>query len=144
MNKWVLIIGSLLIIGIIGGILGYKFVYNKPHRDYEAAQPDYTLKAIALFEAYSNSRSDAELKYNGKVLEITGRVSSVETPDSLMIVVFTMREGMFGEEGIRCTLLPGHQSRGLKLSPGDEVIVKGYCTGYNGTDVIFEKCSITN
>ena len=97
---------------------------------------------LQLFSEYRNNRTSAEQTYNGKVLEITGDLSYTEQADSLIIAVFAIEEGMFGDEGIRCTMLPGHQEKTKTLEPGINVTLKGYCTGYNETDIILEKCSI--
>jgi hypothetical protein len=141
MNKWLKIIIGLAIFGIIVAGIGYKFIYNKPHKDYEKARPDYSLTSQALFFEYQNNKVDAQQNYNGKVIEISGYLNKVETHDSMTIAVFVMDEGIFGDEGIRCTMLPNH-SENILLYAEKEVNIKGYCAGYNDTDVILEKCSI--
>ena len=133
----------LVVLGIVGVGLGYKFVYNKPHTNYEKATADFSLAGMELFSQFKSSTQQASERYTGKVLEITGKLNSVETPDSLTIAVFTLDEGMFGDEGIRCAMLPNH-ARQLTQYIGADVKLKGYCTGYNETDVIMEKCSIIN
>lgn len=144
MNKWFRLLLILVILGGIAGYLVYTQLYNKPHRDFERAAIDYELTAEELFSAYVNDPSEAQQKYTGKVLQISGDISSVAQPDSLVIVVFALQEGMFGEEGIRCTVLPNHQQQALSLKPDEAISIKGYCTGYNETDVILEKCSFPN
>jgi len=143
MKKWIKILLVMFVVGIVGAGFGYKFVYNKPHRDYEKAKSDFSISGRELFLQFRNSTPQAGEKYTGKVLEITGQLSSVETPDSLTIAVFKLDEGMFGDEGIRCSMLPNHAAN-IAQFVGGEVKLKGYCTGYNETDVIMEKCSITN
>lgn len=143
MKTWIKIVIGLAVLGIIGGWLGYTYIYNKPHRDYEAADPDYTLEAAEVYNRYTGEREEAEKKFNGKVLEISGTLHGVETPDSLTIAVFAFEEGMFGNQGIRCTLLEGYKDD-IRSYTGKQITLKGYCTGYNGTDVILEKCSIIN
>ena len=69
---------------------------------------DFSISGKELFLQFKNSTQQASEKYTGKVLEISGSLSSVETPDSLTIAVFTLDEGMFGDEGIRCAMLPNH------------------------------------
>ena len=144
MSKWIKIIAVLAILGVLAGVLGYFFVYNKPHTDFEKAEADYRLSGKDLFTQYRTNRTAAEQVYNGKVLEVTGAVSYVEQPDSLTIVVFALSEGMFGDEGIRFTMLESHSKDASALTANDPVTIKGYCTGYNDTDVILEKCSIVN
>ena len=141
MNKWLKISIALALIGIIAAGLGYKFVYNKPHKDYEIAKADFSLTCQELFSDYQNNKHVAEQNFNGKVIEISGFLDKIETPDSMTIAVFVLSNGMFGDEGIRCTMLPNH-SENIMSYAGKEVKIKGYCTGYNDTDVILEKCSI--
>jgi hypothetical protein len=143
MKKWIKFMTVVFLVGIIGAGFGYKFVYNKPHRDYEKAKADYSISGKELFLQFKNSTPQAGERYTGKVLEIKGQLASVETPDSLTIAVFTLDEGMFGAEGIRCSMLPNHAQH-ISQFIGAEVKLKGYCTGYNETDVIMEKCSIIN
>lgn len=141
MNKWIKISLALFILGIIGAGLGYKFIYNKPHTNYEKADADFTMKVEELFQQYRSDKENAQTKYTGKVIEIIGMLSSVETADNLTIGVFALEEGMFGDEGIRCTMLENHKQE-LANYTNKDITIKGYCTGYNDTDIIFEKCSI--
>ena len=141
MNKWLKIFIGFVLIGIIAAGLGYKFIYNKPHKNYAKAKADFSLTSQELFAEYQNNRQAAEQKFNGKVVEISGSMNNVETPKSMTIAVFAIQEGMFGDEGIRCTMLPDFAENVLSYE-GKEVKIKGYCTGYNDTDVILEKCSI--
>jgi hypothetical protein len=143
MKTWMKIFLVLVALGFIGVGLGYKFVYNKPHTNYEKASADFSLAGSELFSQFKSSTQQASEKYTGKVLEISGTLNSVETPDSLTIAVFTLAEGMFGDEGIRCAMLPNH-SQNISQFIGSDIKLKGYCTGYNETDVILEKCSIIN
>lgn len=143
MKTWVKITLILVALGFIGAGLGYKFVYNKPHINYEKASTDFSLAGSELFSQFKGSTQQASEKYTGKVLEISGKLNSVETPDSLTIAVFTLDEGMFGDEGIRCVMLPNHAEK-ISQFIGMDIKLKGYCTGYNETDVIMEKCSIIN
>jgi hypothetical protein len=53
-----------------------------------------------------------------------------------------MSEGLFGDEGIRCTMLSKFNEKAKDLVDNTNVKLKGYCTGYNDTDVIIEKCII--
>jgi len=144
MKTWVKIVLGLIVIGIIALFLVYKFVYNKQHPDYENIEASYTLNAQDLYQAYRSDRDAASAKYNGKMIALTGNLSKIEAADSLVTAVFVFSQGDFGDEGIRCTMLPKFNTEAGKLQPDGEVKVKGYCTGFNETDVILEKCSIIN
>lgn len=144
MKKWMKIVAVLAILGIAAAAAGYFFVYNKPHTNYEKMDADFSLNASDLFNEFKTNKSMAEPKYNGKVVEINGMLTKVEESDSLIIAVFVFDQGMFGDEGIRCTMLPKYKNHLKNTQLGSQIQLKGYLTGYNDTDVIFEKCSITS
>ena len=127
---------------IVAAIMFYQFVINKPHPDYETKKTDFALTAKDLYEQYAANKKTAEEKYNGKVLEISGTFKSIEKNDSLAVVVFSFKEGMFGDEGIRCTFLPKFTAKVNGLNKNSVTRIKGFCSGFNDTDVIMEKCSL--
>lgn len=142
MKTWMKILIALVVIGIIGAWAGYEFVYNKPHTDYERAEPDFTLPAKTLYNDFKANSEAAGHKYGGKVVEIKGKLTSIEEADSLVIGVFAFEKGMFGDEGVRVTMLPNHSDRLKKHPLTDEIVLKGFCSGYNDSDVILESGSI--
>jgi hypothetical protein len=142
MKKWIIILAGIIIAGIAGLAVIFFFFYNKPHPDYEKMDAAYSLKASELYQAFTTGRQEAEKKFNGQVVEISGIPAKLEDTDSLVVAVFVFNQGMFGDEGIRCTLLPGAHAKARGMSPATEVKIKGYCTGFNDTDVILEQCSI--
>lgn len=131
----------ILILALASGFYVWKYIYNKPHPDYLTLPADASVEAMTLFNAYITDQSAAEKIYNGKVVEITGVPTAIEQSDSLHFVVFVFRQGDFGDEGIRCTLHPQALKNDFHLIPDKPVTLKGYLTGFNGTDIIFEKCS---
>lgn len=142
MKTWVKILLGLTFVGMLAGIGMYMFVYNKPHPDYDKAEAEYSLTASDLFYAYRENPESAGQKYNGQVIEISGTLSNVELADSLVIAVFAFEEGMFGKEGVRVTMLENYNEVLKKWDLSKPIKLKGYCTGYNDTDVILEKGSI--
>jgi len=104
----------------------------------------FSLPAKELYTAYTTNKTESEKKFNGKVIALTGTLKKIETTDSLVIAVFVFNQGVFGNEGIRCTFLPKLNDLGKKLLPDTEIKLKGFCTGFNDTDVILEKCSMLN
>lgn len=142
MKKWMKIIGVLGIIGILALAYVWFFVYNKPHRDYENADPDQIVAAEQMFNQFRTNKAAADSLYTGSVVQISGPIKKVETNDSVVVAIFIFDQGMFGDEGIRCWMLP-NQFVGLNEYKVNSIItLKGYCTGYNDTDIIIEKCSI--
>lgn len=141
MKKLLKIGAGIAVLGILAAVYVWFFIYNKPHRDYEKADADYIVSAETCYNQYAASAPESK-QYLDKVLQIKGIPTSVENTDSTVIVVFAFSSGMFGDEGIRCTMLPNHQDNARKLNLSESISIKGYCSGYNGTDVILEHCSL--
>ena len=133
---------ALSVTGIISAALVYQFVINKPHRDFEKAKPSFIVSASELFESFKNARESAEAKYNGQVLVLMGRLDKIEAAGNQVTGVFVFDEGLFGDECVRCTMLPEHAAMLKSMPEGTEVNMKGFLTGYNETDVILEHCSL--
>lgn len=131
----------VIILGIAGSIVVYLYM-NKPHPDYAGLEPDYTIMAETLFYEFKENAKSSAAKYNGKMIEITGKPDLTEMADTMLIVVYAFEEGMFGAEGIRCSVLPEFQDKINEDSFSESFSIKGYCAGYNDTDIILEKCSV--
>ncbi|MDO9511319.1 MAG: hypothetical protein Q7J34_06150 [Bacteroidales bacterium] len=142
MKKWIKILLIIAGLGIAAGIMGYIFVYNKSHPDFENLSSDYALKASELFTEFKVDAIKAQAKYNGKMVQINGQLMNKELNDTMAIAVFVFEQGMFGDEGIRCTMLPTAVDNLKVTESGAEVVIKGYLTGYNEVDIIMEKCSM--
>ena len=115
-NKITLITISLLFfIAFFGTVF---FTYNKPHKDFSAAQTDITLEAAKLYEHYQNNLSDANLKFLDKVLLVNGPVTELNS--NLVII----------GGNIVCSLDSSYVlDTGIKLN--DQISVKGRCIGYD-------------
>jgi hypothetical protein len=142
MKNWIKLLLAAFVVGIIGIGLIYVFIYNKPHPNYEKMVPQFRLTAQELFQSYKTNKPFAEKRYNGQLIEVNGKLGHMESHDSITIAVFIFGQGLFGDEGVRCTMLPKFNEDAKKLIPEGNIKIKGYCTGYNDTDVILEQCSI--
>ena len=138
MKKLWIILGGLAVVGILAGVLGYVFIYNKPHTNYEKAKPDTILTAEACFNSFANDSKSLM----GQVLLLEGTPTYVDDLDTMVVVVFVFNEDDFGDAGIRCTMLSKYNQEALALNSTTKINIKGRCTGYNGTDVILEHCSL--
>jgi len=136
------IFAGLFLVGLISAGLVFKFVINKPHQDYEKSKPEFIVSAAELFDSFRSDREKAEAKYNGQVVLLFGTLDKIENDGSMVTGVFVFNQGMFGDEGIRCSMLPRHAVGLADIPEGSEIRLKGHLTGYNDTDVIMESCSI--
>jgi len=141
MNKSLKILIAITAVGLIAAYLVYELYYNKPHPDYEEKMAVYTLSAEELYHQFETNTDSANNKFTGKIIRITGKMDKVEVTDSLTIGVIALSTGLFGDQGIRCTMLPKYAEKAQTLKTPKKVRIKGLCSGYNDTDVILEHCS---
>ncbi len=141
MKIWRRLTMGLVLTGIAAVSTLYLLVYNKPHPDYESKKPERVISAEALYFSFVEDEVAANTKFIGKVVAIDGQAAEVEQLDDMVIVTFVIGQGVFGGEGVRCTMLEGHHARALDLSRGENVELKGLCAGFTGSDVILEHCS---
>ena len=128
---------SIIAVGLLLSLAYvYFFMYNKSHPNYSKMDAEYSLTAKVLYTDFT-TENDSK-KYLGKVLMINGVVSEVENIDSTTIVIFNFEEGMFGNQGVRCSMSTFDES----IKSGEKINIKGLCIGYNETDVLLEHCSV--
>lgn len=136
----------LLALAITGvTVFAYIFVLliNKEHTDYSKLNPDYTISAQQLYNDFITNKSDAQLKYTGKVIEINGKISHIESvADTAKIVVFVFNSDDFGDSGVRCLLLPSAIKEISNFAENNDIKIKGFCSGFDDTDVKLDNCSI--
>ncbi len=84
MKNFKRVLGILFVAGILLAAYTWFFVYNKPHRNFEKAKPDITMSARDCYNGFSQNKLHA----GGKVLEIYGIPSSIESSDTMVVVVF--------------------------------------------------------
>jgi hypothetical protein len=108
------------------------FVWNKPQTNIAGANALKT-EAVTLFNEYSTNEQAANTKYLEKVLEVSGKVTSVtKNAEGLAVVLLQSDDPLFG---INCTI----EQKNVQVKQGEEVVLKGLCTGYL-TDVVLIRC----
>jgi tRNA_anti-like len=132
MKKILLLILSL---GIIGAGIGY-YMYNKPVASLEKKKADAEITADQLISAYEADEKAADSLYLGKVVQVKGKVSAVaqeegttkiqlETSNPISMIICEMEDSTTGTE----------------VKSGDEVTIKGMCSGYL-SDVILVQSTL--
>lgn len=119
MNMKKIIIG-LLVLGLLGGIYVWFFVYNKPHKDIANAEADIKIEASVLSQEFKRNLDSAKLKYADKVIEITGEADFINTDDSLSTIGFNEDMNFY----ISVELLETDKSELEKIKLGDKITVK--------------------
>ncbi len=138
MNKKNIILGILLI-GCIAAFVGYK-IYNKPHVDVLETTPDVVITANNLLQDFSKDETKANAKYLDKIIEVKGQVASSKVKEGKAIIALKTNDD-FGT--ILCHLSKKSTEKMKALKQGENIKIKGICTGYL-MDVVLVKSEIIN
>ena len=131
---WKKIIGALLVVGLIGGGIGY-YMWNKPHPKAENATA-IVFKADDLCKEYTKDEKAADAKYLNQVIEVTGSVNGLEkNQDSGVMAILATSDP---STGIQCSM----REKNMALEKGKEVTIRGFCTGNGITGVSLTDCII--
>ncbi len=132
------LLGIGLLLALVGLGVGY-FTYNKPHQNMEKAEADVSIQAPELFSAFESDEGSANEKYLDKVIQVTGTVKEVST-DEEGNVSLTLESGsdLFG---VICQLDNLTEHEKTDFQPGEQVTLKGKCTGML-MDVVLVRCVV--
>jgi hypothetical protein len=101
-------------------------LYDKPRQSAAGETVSRSIGADSLYRQYQSDEHAADLKYLGKVIEVTGKISEIQHNGASEIWILSAQSG---GGGINCELFPG-----AKTDPhpktGDTVTIKGKCTGF--------------
>lgn len=129
MKKWIAVVLTLAAVAA-----AYLYI-NQPHRSVQNAD-GISIDADSLFLAFAQNEAAANALYLNKVLVVHGKIKSIEqNTEGKAVIVLDAGDLMFG---INCTL-DGQST----FKEGDEVTVKGICTGYLA-DVVITQAVIEN
>ena len=131
MKKLIMALG-IVVIALTGFFL-YVFVDFSGERygQGEAGKLD----AAAFAASFEGNEAEANQRFLGKIVELTGVVDRIVNEDEPYTILLKGTESAM----VQCTFL----SRPSKLSPGTNVTVRGVCSGYL-MDVVLKDCEMIN
>jgi len=136
MQKKKTLFAGILLCLIAGAAWGY-YLYQKPRASLTDIKAAYTISASELYNAFEQNEQQANQKYLGKVLAVTGTVDGVQTTDSTASIQLASGNDM---GGINCSLAKSANQKNRMPVKGQTIQLKGRCTGYlmdvNLTDVV--------
>lgn len=129
----------ILIIGLLSIFIGYT-MYHKPHINVAKKPVDINITANTLLANFSSDETKANTKYLDKIIAAKGMVTNVEFNGEKVAISLQTKED-FGS--VVCYLVKDEVKKSAAIKEGQEVILKGICTGFL-MDVILVKCVIMN
>lgn len=131
----VLLIAGALLIGVGFGIKEY----NREVESTADLAVDIQISASDLFNQYQADETSANNNYLDKTIEVTGTVRELVTGDSGELQLVLESDDMLF--GIICQFEGDASAQLNNLSAGNQVVVKGICTGLL-MDVVLKNCVI--
>ncbi|MEO5906252.1 MAG: hypothetical protein ABIQ11_05970 [Saprospiraceae bacterium] len=125
----------LLVIGVIAAGVGY-YMYNKPVESLERKKAEVSVTANQIIADYEADEKAANDKYLGKVVEVTGRVSTITDEGGKIKVQLETENPM---SLVICELEDGKDAGQIQV--GEQAKVKGLCSGYL-SDVVMVQSTI--
>lgn len=129
------ILFAIIILALMGGAYAY-YQYNKPVASIENKKPDIVVLANDLVAAYNEDENAANEKYTEKIIQVKGITSDIVKEGTVNKIFIETDNPM---SGVICEMEEGQDVGSLKV--GDEVIVKGRCTGFL-SDVVLVQSSL--
>ena len=135
MKRRKLLIAIVLV--LIAGAATYGLnEYTRTHPDTESLKSTVKTSALRLVEEFENDEKSATEKYADKVITVNGQIIKIEKEDTAGKILLGERESM---AGVLCEFDNRNKSKLHQLREGQEVKVKGVCTGML-MDVIMVRC----
>jgi len=99
---------------------------TKPHHNVAAEDASANITAEKLYSEFRDSEDQANKKWIGRVIEITGSITTIS--ESGNYISINLRAT--GEGGINCSMMKKDLDPDKKLNKGDSISIKGKCTGF--------------
>lgn len=144
-KKWIkkiIPLGVFLLL-VMAGIIWY--VFAQKFEDTSVTKPDFTVNGLELLKEFRNADKAANKKYAEKIVSVNGRVSEIESVDSVLNVKIS-------DTATGDYLIFAFQRQDLpevkKLKEGDSISIKGSCSGGTYSEILeteyvsFKRCTL--
>jgi len=130
MKKLLYILITLLVIAVIG----YFILLNLPKASSKNKDASFKIEAADLYSEFQANEVLANKKYIGKTIQVTGTIMDLDKDKQGATVLYVDADA--GINGLLCTM---EMNQKAKFEVGQEVTLKGLCSGYL-QDVVLNKC----
>ena len=137
-KKWTILLIAAIVV-IVAAILAWSFVFKKADLSVSGQKVAIEIEAPKLLNAFETKEDSANMKFNGKVISVTGTIAEVKEDPQNISVYLKEKDAT---SGIMCSFdKSAVKSQDFKV--GQQLKLKGICTGYL-MDVLLNKCALEN
>lgn len=138
---------SIILVAVFAGAWYGYGEYSRKVINLSDVKAQFHLEAAELLHAFEKDEAGANTLYLDKIIAVKGQVRSVEKDDKGNYTL-VMGDGS-SMSSVRCSMDSVHVKDVESVKEGNELTVKGACTGFNkdellGSDVILNRCVIEN
>jgi hypothetical protein len=137
MKLYVKIALGVVFLIALSSILGALYLYNKKSPDLAKVKPDFVVTSVDLQKSFEENEKLASAKYINKIIEVTGKISSINPPQNNIISISLSTENDLSS--INCIFALSTDPE--VLNSGNTVTIRGECSGYL-MDVLMKNCVI--
>ncbi|MFT3885119.1 MAG: hypothetical protein QM724_06720 [Flavobacteriales bacterium] len=125
----------VLVLAVIGGAVGYK-MYDRRPEPAAARAPDIVVPATDLYKDFVTDEAAAGVRYNDKVVQVSGRVLKIVKEEQGRTSVQLDTGDPLG--AVVCEFTPDAPPI---FADSSTATIKGFCAGYD-LDVLLQRCSV--
>ncbi len=125
----------IVVILVVAGLIVATYQWYKPHHKVENAK-GIVVTATNLSKEYTEDEKKADAKYLNKAVEVAGIIEeSDKNQDGGIMLILQTTDPV---AGVQCTM----RDKGIVVSKGQNVVIKGFCSGAGITGVSLTDCVI--
>jgi len=128
---------AVVLIGIIIGIFMWLYAFRKADISVASKKADIEIRATDLLKNFSDNEEVANKTYLDKIVLVSGLIDKI-TEDSTSVSIYLKNPQDMA--GVMCGFDKSAIDKSA-LKSGDEIRIKGICTGYL-MDVVLNKCAV--
>jgi hypothetical protein len=128
---------AVVMLGIIIGIFTWLYAFRKADTSVASKKADIEIKATDLVKNFTDNEEAANKTYLDKVVLVSGIIDKISEDSTSVSIYLKTPQDM---AGVMCGFNKTAIDKST-LKPGDEIRIKGICTGYL-MDVVLNKCAI--
>ncbi len=138
-SKKNILVAAAIIIIIAAGYFYRE--YNRKPADVIDAAPAYKIEAAKMVELYETDEPEANRQWLGKIVQVAGSITEINNQqDTLINIILGESNAM---HKVSCLLDKRHITEIEKCAVGQQISIKGICTGFL-LDVELNRCVIVD
>ena len=134
-RKYILVFVVLILLTVLYGIKEY----NRKPTDLSKVKPEATISAVALITSFKDNEATANKSFLGKTVLVNGIISEIDNENDTLVNVYLGDSTLL--EKVSCSMDMTKSEEYKKLKQGQQISIKGFCTGYL-QDVELNRCVI--